>query len=513
MSSLVQPEAKKASRASLVRTAYWLAPVAIGSAGVSALLLSGHEGPAMRLWNAAGPLIYALVLFWLAYRMIVREPRMLWTPSPWLLAACGTYFGVGPLLYSFGRPETIRYVDHFYPVAQQDLLRLQILNNLGILLLVLGAVAAHTFTLRRAPRGSFGRPLSFRAVATVFLAIGVPVRYLFDVPAELGLLPFVLPGSIKLLGTFSALAIVPLTVLALRHGGGWIWLAGLLAVAEMSTAAIQLSKMAILIPVLLLFLGFWYVRPSKSLLLKAVTGVAVIYGMTVPLVAAGRLGLTGATGRLGGVPLSERVALIGRAVQLPREDTRIQHGWSRLNYAHAQSYALTRFDDGYAGQSFRALAFVFVPRLFWPAKPIVSDVGIEFNEEVTGNPNSRSAPGLFAEAYWNAGWAGVVFACLIVGWILGIFGRFAVQRVTAEDFLMLPVVFLGIQAGFRPDGWAVMEYAGAPALALILLSGLLFARTIWVRLLAGGRYSASVLEANGTVARGATLESGWTSGE
>jgi hypothetical protein len=104
----------------------------------------------------------------------------------------------------------------------------------------------------------------------------------------------------------------------------------------------------------------------------------------------------------------------------------------------------------------------------WPSKPVVSNVGAGFNRNVTGNPNSQSAPGVFAEAYWNGGWLAVVMVCLFVGFVLGGFTRYSIGVIGRSDFLLLPVVFLGIKAGFRPDGWIVLEYVGGVAIAVAL---------------------------------------------
>src|SRR5690242_7314258 len=61
--------------------------------------------------NVVGPSTLCLVSFFFGYRLVQRNPLAVWTPLPWLLAACGIYFGFGPLVYTFGSDSMIADLD------------------------------------------------------------------------------------------------------------------------------------------------------------------------------------------------------------------------------------------------------------------------------------------------------------------------------------------------------------------------------------------------------------------
>jgi len=145
-----------------------------------------------------------------------------------------------------------------------------------------------------------------------------------------------------------------------------------------------------------------------------------------------------------------------------------QSWWARLSYVNAQTFAMRTYDGGSPGRSFTLVGYAFVPRALWPDKPSITGVAEDFTFLVTGIRASSSAPGAFAEAYWNGGWFMVVLSCVYLGLLFAGFSHYAVRHMALMDLSLLPVVFIGIRMGFRPDGWFAAEYVGALAIAVVL---------------------------------------------
>jgi hypothetical protein len=144
----------------------------------------------------------------------------------------------------------------------------------------------------------------------------------------------------------------------------------------------------------------------------------------------------------------------------------VQYWWSRLNYANAQAFAMDAHDAGQVGDTFELAIWAFVPRILYPDKPVMT-TGDTFNELVTGNPESKSAPGMFAEGYWNAGWAGLIvvsvaMACCYWGW-----ERYTRARLAALQLQYLPVMWMGLSPAIQPDSWFVPRTFGIVPIAIV----------------------------------------------
>jgi len=190
-----------------------------------------------------------------------------------------------------------------------------------------------------------------------------------------------------------------------------------------------------------------------------------------PLIPYGRGEIFGKSGGFQQAGLGERLSILLSYFPFggtTKHGTLVGHQpwWSRLNYANAQTFAMNRYDQGQPGDSFKLAIYAPIPRFIWFNKPSITDVGKEFNYLATGNYFSSSAPGFFAEAYWNGGYAMVFIACFYVGVLFCCFTYYSIKKMQNNELLFLPIIFLGIRMGFRPDGWFVAEYIGTPLIAI-----------------------------------------------
>ncbi|GIW56234.1 MAG: hypothetical protein KatS3mg082_2638 [Nitrospiraceae bacterium] len=374
-------------------------------------------------------------------------------------------------------PETVAYMDALYPVDEPNLLRTNLLNVVGLVAVVAGAVVfshirvgAARMTIRRMGDDPW-------RVALLFLAIGVPIKYFLELPYVLGLEDFVLPGSVQYFGAFSGLAIVPLAVAAASGRRGARPLFWALVVSEFAVGFVMLAKLHIIKTVLLVVLGHYAVRPSLKRLI--VTGLIIAVGYVTilsPFVNFARAMLGRAS--------AQNVAETAEAVQAYGAEGRetlaellpgVQGWWSRLAYANAQAFAMDQYDQGRPGGTFGMVGYVFVPRFLHGEKPIMTP-GIDFTYLIQGTDTSSTGLGFVGEAYWNGGWLLVCMVGLLVGALFAVLGRFSVAAMRSHRWLYVPLVFHAIYLGLRPDDWFVPAYVGGvlQVVLVVLLMRLAF---------------------------------------
>lgn len=451
----------------------WLLGVAGSGLAIVALTIFSADPVWLRVANGTVPAFVGSACAWAGYRTVRRQPAVLWTPLPWFLAAWAIYYGFGPLVYVYGTPDSVAYMDSFYPVDQTTLLRTNALN-LVALPAVVGGIKL--FAHLRIAGASWRRPTTPHGpwrVAGLFLAIGVPIKYLFELPYVLGLVDFVLPGAIQYLGTFSGLAIIPLSVAASegRRGAGFaLWA---LVLSELAVGMVMLAKLHIIKTVLLVLLGQYAVRQNlRSLILAALT-IAVAYVVVLsPFVNFARIML----GRASAQDITEAASAVQAFGAEGREALAdalpgVQAWWTRLAYPNAQAFAMAEYDGDRPGWTFAMAAYVFLPRFLYDEKPIMTP-GIEFTRLIQGTDTSSTGLGFAGEAYWNGGWPLVIGTGLVVGGLFAVLGRLSITAISTRRWLLVPLVFQAIYLGLRPDDWFVPAYIGG-VLQVLVVVGLL----------------------------------------
>jgi len=443
----------------------------------------------MALVNQALPALLFLVCGWAAYTMVNRDPLALWTPLPWFLVASAVYFGFGPLIYHFGSPESIDFADSYYAISEYDLARTNMLNVIGIALLLGGFVLGSRLFHRARDMSSrpFRYPLMRRLMWT-FLAIGVSIQFLFVLPNRLGLLTWTLPGAIQFLSDLSKIAIILLFVLV---GQGYrryrLMLIALIGF-ELVVAIMSFSKLAVIEVFITVGLGWYLVRPDiRRLMLGGVLVILLYVFVLSPFVTFGRL----AFGTLGVGTVGEVAEAVGEYGATRRDDLAgfrpgVQGWWTRFSYSNAQAFAMHDHDRGAGGETVKLAFYAFVPRLLFPDKPLMTP-GREFTEVVTGyESETHTSPGFMAEAYWNGGWWLVVLVCLYVGVVLAGFTQFVRNAIGANRYEYLPIAMIGISMGYSPDSWFAATYVGSLAQVVGLYVVLRILVAVIARTLLGG---------------------------
>ena len=137
----------------------------------------------------------------------------------------------------------------------------------------------------------------------------------------------------------------------------------------------------------------------------------------------------------------------------------------RFNCAPTQAFAINQYNTGRTGDSYKHLLWVFVPRILYPDKPSMTEIGIEYSTEFNGNSNNSVSIGIAGEAYHNGGVLMFFIVSLLLGVEFAIFERFALS-LSRFIWLYFPCLILIVLMGTRVDGHLVPDYIGTPLIIM-----------------------------------------------
>jgi hypothetical protein len=157
--------------------------------------------------------------------------------------------------------------------------------------------------------------------------------------------------------------------------------------------------------------------------------------------------------------------------------------WSRLCYTAPQTAGIDFYNQGDGGNALEILHWVFVPRILFPQKPVMSEAGSDFHYKITGFRSSSTGLGVFISGYYQFGILGFIFASFFCGWFLAQTSAMCRYMTEKKAYLLLPVGMIGLYVAFRIDGEIVTDYIGLyvfflyPLLFLIAIFGVRFGRS------------------------------------
>ncbi len=415
--------------------------------------------------NKVGPVILLCTCFFGAYYSIKSSPQAFVSPQPWFFFACAVYFGFGPLVYHFGTVQSVSYCDAFFRVGEVALLRTNLLNAVGIFVIVSGFILGKNIFKRKYSKCiNVFNYIEVRRLMFFFLTTGLFVKYAFAFPYYMGFITWVLPGIIQHLATFTKIAIILLFILVHKGYGQYKWILYFLLIEEFGSAILTLSKLAIIEVFVAIGIG-WYLtkHPTFRSLALSTVALCLFYVLVLsPFILFARF----VAGSVGVGTLSE---VSNTATGMYNDKQRdnfadilpgVQGWWTRVAYANAQAFAMTDYDKGKGGKTVSMIPYAFVPRLLFPEKPVMTP-GREFTEIITGEETeTATAAGFFAEAYWNGGWPLMFIISFIVALILSGFSIVAERFIVSGHYEYLPVIMIGITVGYSPCDWFVVTYIG-----------------------------------------------------
>lgn len=463
----------------------WHLAFLLGLVLLQVLWASAMRGKDVDWLNLFVPMSLGVANLLLAWKLIRTSSLAIWNPLFWLLLVCTLFYGMGQLAFPLAHPDTVQRINSLYFVNPEGLARTNLLNTVGVMTTVAAFLATSLLAKPRSRRiGSGASELFDRIGVTearwalwVFLAIGLPIKYLLQLPYDLGLMNWVLPGSIKHLGSLSGAALVPLYWLYRTHSAWYRLPFFVLLGAELGSAVVELSKLDVVKTLLFVAIAVHLVKPNLKRL--AVSGVAIflLYALVLsPFVNFSRavIGRAATTGLSQAMDVVELYKKSGPPVDSVYP--RAQSWWVRLCYANAELFAMREYDRGRPGSTIWKAPYALIPRFLMPDKPIMTS-GFEFNYLIRGHTkiDSSHGPGVFGEGYWHGGWFGVAAVGMVVGVLLAWFHRVSISIIEERRFLLLPVVLTGLLCGLRIDTWFVPTYLGGPLQALVWALAINFA--------------------------------------
>jgi hypothetical protein len=404
---------------------------------------------------------------------VAVNPISIWAPLFWFRLACAVYFGIGALVPYIADDDTLAAIQSLYFFDDAALLKVNFVVTISIFATL---AFAHGFLRQGRPeksavRDHLGAGNTRRRTllfAVGFLLAGGAIRYGLTLPFALGLADTTVAGMYLTLGKTYYVGIYLLIVYALIYNKKLIVLIIPLILAEIAVSIATFAKTELLLILIFSFLGFIsrganYVRVALGAAL-----VLSAYFLFQPLVAFGRAEVNLSHG--GRASLEERLTIV-RAYLVDGsafEGTDSQAGLARLSYVNSNAFVINQYDSGFPGSTLEDAAAVFIPRVLWPNKPIITRLGPELYYLVRGHGGTALGVGHFAEAYWNFGWVGIPPFMAVLALILSLFTKASMRIMARKDWLMLPVVFLGVNLGLRVDGHFVPDVLGAGWMALVL---------------------------------------------
>lgn len=409
------------------------------------------------LWCVVGLMIAVSILakvFRSGFITVLRDHRVMFT------AAFTLYFLFGASLLSFGTEDSIGEATRNYSVDAVNALKVDAVNAIGFgLALMASALSAGRWIGKQADRfGQMAAQVSPALAISILMAVGALAS------ANVLLFDFAIKSE-NVAGIWRAASQFDLVVILLgsayrgRRESTLRMAAILITIVESTTGILLFNKSAMLLPIAALIGGLAARYGVRKVLPAGFALLVLIFAAVGGAVGFGRMALN--IHAPHSLETRWQTFQDGIAASRAGDVSADYSAWGRLCYMGPQSAAHDFYDGGIGGDEFRLIPWLFVPRAIAPEKPIITQVGVDFNKKLTGSEGSATGMGIFSSGYYNAGWLGLVLASLICGWLLSQTSSVAAAILRRNALLLLPFALLGVNIAFRIDGHFVSDFLGS----------------------------------------------------
>ena len=418
--------------------------------------------------NKIGSFLLMSVLIYGLWNMLKQGSEVIWLALFWFRLSTGTYFGFGVLAIDALDDDTLDYIRSFFFFNESDIFKINVIVSLSVFLILFSA----KFFINRMDRWARSdvdikksdKELLF--MGGLFATIGLSITYLLKTPIEFGWIDAQIANSIMSLSRLTLAGIFLLTLYCLkRKNARALMFVALLVCFELIFQLLKFAKSGFLMTLIFFLLAFlWKENLSKKRLLVSAAIVISAYGAVVPIVSYGREEIVLRYGPTTPVGFSERFNVLQSyftdEADIHRGRQARQNALLRITYVNAAAFVIHQYDIGAPGTWPNLIPATFIPRFFWPNKPVISDVGMDIYELGTGMRTSAMGAGIFADTYWAFGWWGVIIFAPLVGFLLAVLTITCWRFLVTERWLYFPVILLGVQFGFRSDGHYLVDVVG-----------------------------------------------------
>lgn len=423
--------------------------------------------------NHAAPIAILIVLAAGAALLAWQRENAIWTSLFWFRIATAVYFGFGSLVPGIVNETSRLHAEVLYRALPNEQFKLNLIVAVSACAVLF---AARTVLLLRPPLVVRADPAAASAkllvLGVLFAIAGYAVRFLIIIPGTIGVYNAeIIAGSILSLGILAPVSLYMLTAYAIRFRPAFLPVPAALLGFDIITGLALFNKSHALTSVLMFAFGWLSHRVTLKKGLATVFVVLAVFHVLPPITDFGRLEIVKRYGPYAVVGLLERLEIIQDYSHLVVDDPfeeKVQSALLRLSYVNAASLAINWHDSGSPGPSLDHFFAVFVPRLLWPDKPEITRIGVEFSIKAMNNPNTSTAPGIFADVYWAMGWTGVALLMPLMGVIFALTSIYALWVLDSGQWHFFPVVLTAARMGMRADGFFVVDIIG-PLIFLVAL--------------------------------------------
>ena len=423
--------------------------------------------------NFGAPVAMAGIMGFANWRVARTMPEAIWTPLFALRLATLVVIGIGGLLPYIVRDATLDYLQSLYPFTPEEAAKTNLVWSIGTFLIIGSAfvtslMARKAFTGRRSVSAIGKHTLG---IGLVFLFAGLANIVLVDIANLLGLWHLTIAGSVRtVLDATNLVGLFLVALWAIKRGVyGTILIIGLVLL-NVALGLIALNKTMVLLP--MLFIGIALLVDRFSLLRAGMITVSLIGSLALlqPMVANARILQAQKYGDTDAGRLGERISdYVNYVNGIRSEGTRTgsDEALVRLSYVNVAAFVIYQYDRRMPDDSISNAAIALIPRLIWPAKPIVTQSGNDLYYSLTGFEGSAVSGTVIADTYWNMGYVGLLIFCPLIGMYCMLVSRISYSIVSQRDWFMMPFVLIAFKIGFSVDGSFVNSVLAPMAISII----------------------------------------------
>ena len=391
------------------------------------------------------------------------------------------YYVFGALLIQFGPKEQAFASLDYYPMDAKMAMRVTAMNCIGFgLALTAGAIVGrrHISRLTRSViRSRISIPQHHIIIAFVFIGGAASI---YTTITDLNSTSEVISGTWRTLAQLSLIGIFIATAHRGKYSRFFMFLAACLILVQVFTGLLMFNKSTILQSISVFFVGLTWRFNSSRIILPGFVVIIAVYIAIGGLISQAReiMNTNQRADFSDRISILKDITLIGSKVV-----TSEQYGyWTRFSYLVPQGAAVDLYDRGKGGDDYTLLGWSFLPRVFFPDKPIMTDSGREFHYKITGSISSSTGHGVFVNGYYNMGWGGTVTVGILVGCFLAWTSAMATVIFSARAIIWIPFALLGCFMAFNINSDFVPSYWGSFIfLMYAIFAGLIFQRILPIK--------------------------------
>ena len=370
------------------------------------------------------------------------------------------YFFRGASFLTFGDEDAISLAMQAYPVTVKEAFKVDAINALGM------AVLLFSFNILNGNRKlqQMLKTISIkfsnfkRNNVYIFLIVAASIGYISNVKYFLADTDVTNNAIFPTLDKFNLILIYLFQNSEGKNKKFLRLISFIIMIMQVFSGLIVLSKSAIFLPIVI-YLFSLIVR--KKMKITSIFIIGIIFFSVMQLSSSIITTTRAAIGEnIRTLSFSDRMYSIYSYANYTDIDRVGYSFWSRISYVVMDASAVRFYDDGQGGDETRLIPWLFVPRILFPNKPVISDLGTEYFIKLTGNEGSSIGFGVFTDGYYNFGWIGVIIFGAIYGLILRQTSLVSSNIINNNIQLIYPLALFGVIMGYRIDGKFIVDQLG-----------------------------------------------------